>query len=582
MLHLDAATIAFGTARAAGPRLSISGTAQELKNAVTINGQVTLTGLRMAELQDYWPAGVSADARAWLTGNLVAGTVEEAKAQVIVTLPNTTIPTAKLERLRGTLRYQDLEVHYLRPLPPATGVSGSASFDQQGFRIQINAGQITDIQITAGTVEITGIDRGRDAIAIRVGMNAPLRTVLTLLKHPHLDLLADLSIDPDTTDGQVTTQLGLAFPLRGQILLHNVDITAHSTLTEVSIPQAFLGHSIEHGHLTLDLSKAGMTLKGTAAFATIPLTVAWQEAFSTEAAWKSDIRVTAARLDPTHLDTFGLNVTDFVAGPLAATVTARMDHQGKSTVQASVNFQEAQLTLPFLGWHKPAQEPGEAQGTVQFMGSQAPAQGNFTVQAGTLTTSGAFQFNQAADSDLRLELRDLTVGHSHFKVVTIEHRRERVDVTLGEGVLDAQPLMRTLSSHAESTTPGSTGRPDTSLPAKATDTALVVHLQAPALRRVSLGDDRYLQDVAATLTHGPEGWRAIDLAARIPDAFVQHTRAARHTADQPQQTNHSNPGLSLCNTDQLLRGRTRCPSGPTISAPPCVLATFTTGLQVAV
>jgi hypothetical protein len=142
--------------------------------------------------------------------------------------------------------------------------------------------------------------------------------------------------------------------------------------------------------------------------------------------------------------------------------------------------------------------------------------------------------------------------------------------------------MRTLSSHAESTTPGSTGRPDTSLPAKATDTALVVHLQAPALRRVSLGDDRYLQDVAATLTHGPEGWRAIDLAARIPDAFVQHTRAARHTADQPQQTNHSNPGLSLCNTDQLLRGRTRCPSGPTISAPPCVLATFTTGLQVAV
>src|SRR4029434_7469458 len=118
--HLDAATIAFGTAGAEGPLLSISGTAQELKNAVTINGQVTLTGLRMAELQDYWPAGVSADARAWLTGNLVAGTVEEAKAQVIVTLPNTTIPTAKLERLRGTLRYQDLEVHYLRPLPPAT------------------------------------------------------------------------------------------------------------------------------------------------------------------------------------------------------------------------------------------------------------------------------------------------------------------------------------------------------------------------------------------------------------------------------------------------------------------------------
>src|SRR4029450_1026784 len=75
-LHLDAATIAFWTAGAAGARLSISGTAQELKHAVTINGQVTLTGLHIAELKDYWPAGVSVDARVWLSGNLVAGTVE--------------------------------------------------------------------------------------------------------------------------------------------------------------------------------------------------------------------------------------------------------------------------------------------------------------------------------------------------------------------------------------------------------------------------------------------------------------------------------------------------------------------------
>src|SRR5262249_55506479 len=198
-LRLDEATVAFGTARAAGPRLSISGAAQELKNAVTINGQVTLTELPIAELRDYWPAGVSADARAWLTENLVAGTVEEAKAQVVLTVPNITALTVKLERLRGTLRYRDCEVHYLRPLPPATGVSGSASFDQQGFRIQISAGQITDMRITGGTVEITGLDRGQDAMALRAGVDAPLRTVLTWLNHPHLNLLADLSIDPAAT-----------------------------------------------------------------------------------------------------------------------------------------------------------------------------------------------------------------------------------------------------------------------------------------------------------------------------------------------------------------------------------------------
>src|SRR5262249_33523390 len=158
----------------------------------------------------------------------------------------------------------------------------------------------------------------------------------------------------------------------------------------------------------------------------------------------------------------------------------------------------------------------EIQGTVQFMGNQTPAQGGFTVQAGTLATSGAFQFNQAAETYLHLDLRDLVIGQSRFQAVTIEQRPEHIDVTLGEGVLDAQPLMRALSGHGEDTTPGSTGHPD---PRSHDNTAaLVVHLDAPALRHVSLGDDRYLQDVAAMFTHGPEGWREISLAARIPEA----------------------------------------------------------------
>jgi hypothetical protein len=532
-LQLDEATVAFGTARATGPRLSLSGTAQELRRAFTIDGQVILTGLPIAELQDYWPAGVSADARAWLTENLVAGTVEEARAQVVVTVPKTTAPTAKLERLQGTLRYQDLEVHYLRPLPPATGVSGSASFDQQGFRIQLNAGQITDMHITGGTVDITGLDRGRDAMAIHVGVDTPLRTVLTLLNHPHLNLLADFGIDPATTSGQATVQLGLAFSLRGQILLPKVDLTVHGTLTEVSVQQAFLGHNAEHGHLTLDLTKAGMTLAGTVAFAAIPLTVAWQEAFNAEAAWKRDIRVTAARLDPTQLATFGLDVTDFVAGPLAAMLNARFDRQGQSTVEATVNLQDAQLTLPWLGWHKPAHAPGEAQSTVQFMGNQAPSQGTFRIHAGTLATNGVFHFSPSADAHFNLELRDLVVDQSHFQVVTIAQRRERIDVTLGEGVLDAQPLMDALSSQAQDAAAGRADRPDTR--PHDTTAALVVHLQAPALRRVSLGDDRYLQDVIATFTHGPEGWSAIGLAARIPEALVPRPRGASNTTDQAPQ-----------------------------------------------
>jgi hypothetical protein len=205
------------------------------------------------------------------------------------------------------------------------------------------------------------------------------------------------------------------------------------------------------------------------------------------------------------------------------------------------------------------------------MGSQTPAQGTLRVQAGTLATNGMFQ---AAESHLNLELRDLVVGQSHFQAVTITQRRERVDVTLGEGVLDAQPLMRALSSQEATAAPSSAAsHPDISPNDKTA--ALVVHLNAPALHRVSLGNDRYLQDVKAMLTHGPEGWKTIDLAARIPEALVQPPRTARHTAEQPQQprtvsieyrataqgpyalsvrTNDLGAVLSVCNLDDGITG----------------------------
>ena len=171
-------------------------------------------------------------------------------------------------------------------------------------------------------------------------------------------------------------------------------------------------------------------------------------------------------------------------------------------------------------------------GQAEGLGADMTIRGEVALTALPIATLTRL-FTQAAEAHLNLELRDLVVGQSRFKAVTITQRRERVDVTLGEGVLDAQSLMRALSRQEEAAAPSSTSRPD--LYPNDKTAALVVRLNAPALRRVSLGDNRSLHAVTATLTHGPEGWRTIDLAARIPETLVQRPRTARHTAEQPPQ-----------------------------------------------
>jgi hypothetical protein len=432
----------------------------------------------------------------------------------------------KLEDLQGTLRYHNLDVHYLRPLPPASGVSGNASFSQQGFHIQIDSGHVSTMQFTTGTVDITGLDQRRDAIAIAVGVRTPLRTVLTLLDHPRLNLLSELPIPPQATDGQAAVELGFTFPLRGVIDFPKVNITARGSLENVSLQHVVRGQSVENGAFKLTLNKSGMTLNGTADVATIPLTLEWQEAFTKEAVWKSQFRAVASHVENVHLEKFGVHLREYVTGPLAVTVSARLGRQGVGQVDTVANLQHAGLTLPFLGWRKPAGEPGEAQGTLHLNPVQGD-QGTVMLDAPGLTTRGTFQLPRNTGAPFQLNLRDVVAGNTHVNTVSLEYSDEALDVRVGPGDIDVYPLLHSRAPQEPGTPqsdPGGAANVSTPVAEKA---GLRVHIQAPELRRVYFANDRYLQNVKATLTRAPGGWQFIDIGGQVPASLVQPSRAEK-------------------------------------------------------
>jgi hypothetical protein len=528
---LQEATMSLGTPTAPGPRIKANGALQGVKTPSVIKAQVTLQALPLVQLRTYWPMGISADARAWLTENLAAGAIDEAKANLVLQLPNGSKSTAHLQQLTGTIRYSDLDVHYLRPLPPATGVSGTASFTPQGFRIQINRGQVSSMQFTTGTVDITGLDQRQDAMNIRVGVHTPLRTALTLLNHPRLNLLSEMGINPNTTDGQARVELGIALPLRGEIDLPLVDITARGTLEKVSMQQVVLGHSVENGQMTLTLDKAGMTLKGTAEVATIPATFEWQEAFTTQTPWNSQLRAVVPRLEGPQLAKLGVDLSEYVSGPLAAAVSAKLGKQGAGQIHTQLRLDQAALTLPFLGWHKAAGEAGEAQGVVHLSAGASPL-GTLTLTAGTLSASGNFRLGNKPT--LRVQLQDLVIGTTRLKEVAIEHHEHTLDIVLGAGDVDVYPLIRPRAAQgpvpAEGDTSRRTPKPTSSPPKD----GLQIHLRAPALRRVYFASNRYLEEVNATLMRTPVGWEMLQATAQVPESQVQLSRPEQRDSQEGQ------------------------------------------------
>lgn len=152
-------------------KLHVSGTAQMLENAVSLQFQGGLQQLNVIEFDLYWPVTVAPGARNWLVNNLQAGTVSNAKLDLAMNLPTGPEAGFQLRELKGSLTYRDLQLAYFGSLPPATGVTGSGTFDRSGFDLDINTGRVNGVSIESGKVVISGMDNKRPAISVRTHLN---------------------------------------------------------------------------------------------------------------------------------------------------------------------------------------------------------------------------------------------------------------------------------------------------------------------------------------------------------------------------------------------------------------------------
>ena len=73
--------------------------------------------------------------------------MDKANLDIRMTIPSHKNGALALEELKGALVYSNLSVFFFRPMPAATGVSGSGTFSQQGFDLLVEGGQVEGVSI---------------------------------------------------------------------------------------------------------------------------------------------------------------------------------------------------------------------------------------------------------------------------------------------------------------------------------------------------------------------------------------------------------------------------------------------------
>ncbi len=192
-----------------------SGEVDRSDTATVITANARLSDLDASHIRTFWPSKLVPDVLAWISTSLTSGTIRGAEARVRLSLPAGGSGHLSLDQLAGSFGFEDLEIAFLRPMPAATGVTGTGSFTDGGFAFNVASGSVRDLSVGSAEVKIAPLSGFTRLSVDAIGVEGPVRTAMEAITGPPLKLIGPTLPQPDQFTGTAITHLVLEVPLSG-------------------------------------------------------------------------------------------------------------------------------------------------------------------------------------------------------------------------------------------------------------------------------------------------------------------------------------------------------------------------------
>ncbi|HUB96062.1 MAG TPA: hypothetical protein VL993_09100 [Stellaceae bacterium] len=269
-LGLDGPSLlARGTIDGAGSGLLAGGWPRRLDAALSVDTSAIAVGA----LPRLWPPGILPQTRQWVLSHVHDGTIDRASAALGLHIDLDAADPIELRTLSGTLNYRGIAMDIVGTLPPAQGISGTATFDRAAMVLTSASGTILGLSLGDAKVLLTGFDMPVTRASLDLAFAGPIKDALTLLGSKPFDYARAIPVAPADVAGDIRGHLTAAFPIVDPLDPREIDVAGDATLTGVAIPHAVLGHDVGAGAFGLTLSRDAVMLDGTAALAAVPVTL---------------------------------------------------------------------------------------------------------------------------------------------------------------------------------------------------------------------------------------------------------------------------------------------------------------------
>ncbi|MEW6272818.1 MAG: AsmA-like C-terminal region-containing protein, partial [Thermodesulfobacteriota bacterium] len=383
------------------PVLRVSGDWTDAASGGAVTADATVIQLPVDELASWWPADAASDARTWVTGNITAGKVSDARVALHGELALGDAPSFTLRSLEGRLSYDGLAVRYVDTMPEATGVTGTATFSPDAWSFRVAKAAVAGVAVPGAKVDIAGTASGAPRIVIDAQARGSLRDALALVDHEPLGYARAIGIAPRDASGSVAGRVQLAFPLAGAPLPHDLGAAVDAQLRGVALPRVVGDWPLRDGNLQLSVAKEELTVTGTGALAGVSCQVEWHERLGQVAGVTRTIDV-RSDVDAEGRAALGYDLRPWVTGPMAVTAHVEQRGDGQGVARLTSDLRETTLAVPELRLDKPAGAPGTAQATLVLARGAIVAVRSSRLEAAGASATGTAAFT--GDRLARLQL----------------------------------------------------------------------------------------------------------------------------------------------------------------------------------
>lgn len=361
--------------------------------------------LHIPDFMPLWPEEVKPDTRRWFAENLTDGWIRDATVglRIEANHPPVIATTASFDgaRFRPTPK-----------LPYIDDAAGFVSIADNRLAIMLDQGTTTPPQ--GGSIDLSGTVMQIDDVRIKgndgyftIRTDSTLTAALSFLDQPPFEFLTKAGQPVTLADARAVGVTELVVPLINPMPPNSLQFQSDYTLRNLRSDTLVPGQRLTAAQASVDVNNSGITVSGNAQVGQVPLTVEWSQALGRDAPKVSTV-VGQVEVSPTFLSQFNINLpANTVRGSTMANLRIDLERDTPPAFSLSSDMIGAEVSLPSVGWVKPAGQSGEF--SISGRLSNPPQIDALRIRGAGFSADGAMTLN--ADGTMeRADFGEVTIG----------------------------------------------------------------------------------------------------------------------------------------------------------------------------